>query len=849
MNQDLEHEIYKKFLEQMHDAVFILDSNFNIIDCNKLVTKWYGYSKEEALHLNLHDIRAASERSKIKQQMDDAAYSQGGIWETVHMRKDGTTFPAQVSSTPIFIDGKQCFYHVVRDISAKLKTEKELHVSEERYTQIIDSSPNAIFMHRNEKIIYMNPAGLQMFGATSPEQLVGQSLWILYPTDRHGIVRARNQVMERTGGTVPLIEHTLNCLDGRTVEVEASARLIQYQDKPTFYVVLRDITNTKKIKRFLELQYAVAKCLIESASLIDATTNVLRTICTSLRLEDGKLWTLDKKEQVLRCIAYWRVNKQEDKLTQKMLRQTTVKVGEGLPGEAVASGQPVWFENLSEMPVSGLKHESGFKLGFALPIINGKEVIGCLTFLDDESKARDEQLLDALSSIANQVGLFLKRKNFEKDLLFISKHDPITGLCNRFLFEETLSYALMVARNKDKRLAVLFIDINNFSAINEALGHTVGDEVLKAISNRLIDIGCDQDNLARFGSDQFALFINNIELVEEVTEFVQKINAIFNQAFEIDGQHMHLGVCIGISFYPEDGEDVQTLMRNANIALNHAKQSGASAFEFCTVDMTAKAKKRINIENDLRDAIKNKEFLLYYQPIVDSRSMIVKGFESLLRWRHHGVLISPSDFVPVAEQTQLIVPIGEWIITTACNQVKIWNNANDSNEPVFVSVNISQIQFNYGNVLPFLINILQETKINPSCLKVELTESAIMGDVQKSIKLLEKIKELGVKISIDDFGTGYSSLNYLRNLPIDYLKIDQSFVRTMLVNSNDAAIVKTIINLAHNLSYTVIAEGVETHDQLKYLASMGCYLIQGYYFSRPLISEEATEFLQQGKLS
>jgi EAL domain-containing protein (putative c-di-GMP-specific phosphodiesterase class I) len=264
------------------------------------------------------------------------------------------------------------------------------------------------------------------------------------------------------------------------------------------------------------------------------------------------------------------------------------------------------------------------------------------------------------------------------------------------------------------------------------------------------------------------------------------------------------------------------------------------------VDLNARAKKRVQMESDLRSALASDEIFLMYQPIVDATQMLTTGFEALARWSKNGKLISPAEFIPLAEKTNLIIPIGEWIMRAACLQCKEWQTKTD--RPVFVSVNISPVQFKHNVVIDLVTSVLNETQLDPSCLKIEVTEGMLVENTHKSINTLRAIKDMGVKISIDDFGTGYSSLNYLRQLPVDFLKIDQSFVRKMTTNANDAAIVKTIIDLAHNLNYKVIAEGVETQEQLNFLTTLGCYNIQGYYFSQPLPVAEATAFLQQGRL-
>lgn len=827
--------LHHKFLENMHDAVLILDSNYNVLDTNHIASLWYGYTDDEFKKLNLRDLRAAGERDKVSKQMQGVAKHEGGIWETIHQRKDGSTFAVEVSSTPIVVGDQKRFYHVVRDISVRKKHEDVLRASEERYKQIVELSPDAIFLHRDGKIIYMNMAGMKLFGFANPDEVIGQSLWMLYPPERHGIVRARNQLMEQTQQMAPLIEHTMLRADGSPITVEAIARIINYQDQPAFYVLLRDISERKKNKLLVDLQFAVSQQFINSEYLLDAITNTLKTICTALKLDSARIWTLDSKEQNLRCMTTWS-NDANAQLGNKTKMQTVLGMGEGMTGKIFQNAKPAWIE-LSK---------AKYKLCIGVPIHVGKETIGVMELFALHARAEDHELMQALTAIGYQIGAYIKRKTHEKELRYMSKHDAVTGLSNRFLFEENLSYEINRAKNNDQRLALVYFDINSFSSINGTLGYAAGDQLLKSVADRILQMDVRADLMSRFGDDQFALILPNIGSMVEVIEFINNIKQNLSESFSIDNQNINVSVSIGASLYPEDGEDVATLMKNAIIAVKAAKKQGKGAFQFSNADMSMQVKKQISMENDLRHAIDKQEFLLFYQPIVDSNTMNVVGLEALLRWKHNGVLVSPGDFIPVLESSGLMLQVGDWLIKTACQQGKIWQDLYKT--PLFMSVNISQVQFANTNIVNTIKSTLQSLNFPAEQLKIEMTESIIMDHIERGMQTLSAIQELGVKVSIDDFGTGYSSLNYLRRLPIDYLKIDQSFVREMMTNSNDAAIVKTIIELGDNLGYGLIAEGVETKQQLEFLHNLGCHYIQGYYFSRPMPVDEATVFLKQGKL-
>jgi diguanylate cyclase (GGDEF)-like protein/PAS domain S-box-containing protein len=710
----------------------------------------------------------------------------------------------------------------------------KLNASEERYKQIVDLSPDPIFLHRDGIIIFMNPAGLKLFGASNPNDIIGQSLWSLYPPDRHGIVRARNQLMQQTGEPVPLIEHTMLRLDGAPVNVEAIARIVDYEGSPAFYVILRDISQTKKAQTLMNLQFAVSRHFIESEYLMDATTNVLKTICSTLNFNSAKIWTYDKNDELLHCFAIW---SSESKSLNKNKLQKIVNVGEGLTGKLFLNAMPAWIELA----------KSKNKICVAVPIQIAKETIGILELFSQKEMPKDDLMLHTLTSISDQIGSFIKRKTSEKELRYLAKHDIVTGLSNRYLFEENLAYEINRAKNNDQRLALLCIDINSFSSINGAMGHAAGDQLLKQVSERILSLGVTVDHMSRFGDDQFALILIDVPSIVEVTEFIDDINAKLAETFTIQNESIHISVSIGVSFYPEDGADVSSLLKNAIIALTAAKEAGTGTYEFSTVDMSSTALKKINLENDLRQALSKGELSLNYQPIIDMDTMTVAGFEALLRWRRNDAFVSPVDFIPILEKTGLIIPVGDWLINAACEQCKTWQR--HFKHDIFMSVNISQPQFKNEKIINVLKQVLSNTGLNPKHLKIEVTESLVMDNVKNSLQTLLAIRDMGIKIAIDDFGTGYSSLNYLRRLPIDFLKIDQSFVRAMIESANDAAIVKTIIELGKNLGYGLIAEGVETKQQLEYLQMLGCNYIQGYFFSRPLSAEDAAAFLQLGKLT
>ncbi|RXZ36140.1 EAL domain-containing protein [Oxalobacteraceae bacterium CAVE-383] len=428
-------------------------------------------------------------------------------------------------------------------------------------------------------------------------------------------------------------------------------------------------------------------------------------------------------------------------------------------------------------------------------------------------------------------------KRYESELEFQASRDTLTGLANRVMLHDALSKAIVQARQEGETVWVVFVDLDRFKFINDTLGHRAGDLLLKTLARRLYRSLRPFDTAARLGGDEFVLVLPQRSGHRVDARCLQAVMDAIAAPVSIEGHNFFLTCSLGVAKYPADGEDPELLIKHADIAMYRAKQSGRNNFQFYTPAMNEQALERLHIESNLRAALERGEFVLHYQPKVDIVSGRVTGMEALIRWSHPELgMVPPGRFIGLAEETGLIVPIGAWVTRTACAQNKAWQDAGLP--PVRVSVNLSARQFAQKNLVQSIAAVLHETGLEPHYLEIELTESLVMTDVEHAIEMLRQLKLLGVKLSIDDFGTGYSSLAYLKRFPIDVLKIDQSFVRDIAVDFNDAAITVSIISLGHNLKLKVIAEGVETEEQLAYLRHHGCDEVQGYLFSRPLAAAE-----------
>lgn len=439
-----------------------------------------------------------------------------------------------------------------------------------------------------------------------------------------------------------------------------------------------------------------------------------------------------------------------------------------------------------------------------------------------------------------------------RELEFQYAHDSLTGLPNRVLFQDHLEQAMEHARGGDGLVVVMLIDLDMFKRINDTLGHGAGDRLLKVIAERLKAALRDSDalaaydpgrlnlTLARLGGDEFAIMLSEIDSIEPITHVIQRIVESLSKNIDLEGENIYTTCSIGISIYPKDGDDTDTLIKHADAAMYHAKQLGRNHYQFYAEEISKASFAHLKMENQLRFAIKRNEFFLLYQPKVDVVSGKMVGMEALIRWEHPEMgVVSPVEFIPVAEYTGLITVIGEYVLRTACEQARDWLHAGFDN--FRIAVNLSPQQFRQHDLLEHISATVAEVGIDPHYLEVEITEGAIMDDVDAAIVTMQSLHDLGIALSIDDFGTGYSSLSYLKRFPIDTLKIDRAFVRDITTNSDDASIVIAIIGMAHNMGLKVIAEGVETNSQLTFLQALKCDEIQGYLYSRPVSADKFTE--------
>lgn len=437
-----------------------------------------------------------------------------------------------------------------------------------------------------------------------------------------------------------------------------------------------------------------------------------------------------------------------------------------------------------------------------------------------------------------------QRRDMEQQLVRQATHDFLTELPNRVLLMDRVEQAILQVKKKNGILAFLFLDLDRFKLTNDSLGHNIGDKLLQAVSNRLLIATNDYDTVARLGGDEFVILLPEIKDEHDAQQMAQEILHLIEKPFQVDQHSLKITGSIGISYYPKDGFDYESLMKSADLSMYHAKDSGRNNYRIFEPEMNRRIINHMQLDRALRDAVKNNEFYLVYQPLIDLKAKKIVGFESLIRWNSHLLgLLSPIDFIGMAEETGLIIEIGEWVLNESCKQLAKWHQ--EGFHDLSIAVNISGRQFRQTELPSLIDSILKKTGIQPKYLELELTESLLVDDLDKAVEIMYQLKDMGVKLVIDDFGTGYSSLSYLKQFPVDKLKIDRSFINELVKQGDDAAIARAIINLGHSLNLEVLAEGVETELQKDFVIKNGCDYAQGYFFKAPNIVKELDDYLKK----
>jgi diguanylate cyclase (GGDEF)-like protein/PAS domain S-box-containing protein len=639
----------------------------------------------------------------------------------------------------------------------------------------------------------------------------------------------------------------LHFKDGRTIERYSQPQKIGGRSAGRVWSC-RDVTQRARAEQRLDMQHAVARLLAGSQSPTEVMSGIIRAICETLDWQCGARWSVRTDTGLLKCEEIWH-SRGDTAIAEfeKFSREQNFDPGSvGFIRKAVVTGKPVWKTDVASDAVlhrARVAATAGLHGAFAFPILERGKVLGVMEFYCAEIRAPDTTLLEVTNAIGSQIGQFLRRKLAEDSLQFAASHDSLTGLPNRARFKERVDHALTVARRIRKQLGIFFVDLDRFKTINDSQGHVAGDAVLQEVAVRLRGCLRESDTIARQGGDEFVILIADVEEPRYFVGVAEKIRATLSRPFMYNGIEYHLGASIGISTYPGDSGDAETLLKNADIAMYRAKEHGRDNFQFYSEQMNTHSIERLTLESNLRHALERGELLLHYQPKVETRSGKISGVEALLRWQHPDRgQIPPLQFIPMAEETGLILPIGDWVLRTACARLSAW--LGDGHPPMRMAVNLSPRQFANPALPREVASALADAGLDAGYLELEITESMVMHNPEQAVGILNEFKSMGVHLSIDDFGIAYSSLSYLKRFPIDSLKIDGSFVKDLPHNTDDAAITRAIIAMAQSLRLKTVAEGVETDAQLAFLNQYGCDEIQGFLFSEPLEESALLEFLK-----
>ncbi|HVR38760.1 MAG TPA: PAS domain S-box protein, partial [Thermoanaerobaculia bacterium] len=789
--RDSEHR-YRTLFETNPLPMWVYDfETLQFVAVNDAAVRHYGWTREELLRMHITDIRPPEDIPRVLELLPTLE-ERGGPHSFRHMNKDGAIFDVDITSFEFLSGRRRMRLVIAQDITERKRAEDELRRSEERYRELFENANDLVYTHDlNFLVTSMNLAGERITGY-SREEVLGKSIRIFIAPEH--IERGREAFEKKLHGEVTSTFYEIEILskDGRRIPMEVGTRLI-YRDGKAIGVqgIARDITERKANEARFRLLFERNLAGVYRSTI------------------DGRI--LDCNDACARIFGF---ENRDD-----FINETAFSV---------------YFDPADRERMIALleEHGSGTNIEQRMRRRDGTAVwvLENASLLESEPGVMEGTLIDITD-----------RKYAQEQMEYQAYHDILTGLPNRLLFRDRINLALNHAKRHDRCVAVMFLDLDQFKLVNDTLGHTTGDRLLQAIGMRLVACVRAEDTVARMGGDEFTILLGDINDRRNAAQVAQKILEAVRSPVVIDEHELFVTTSIGMAVFPEDGDDAETLLKNADRAMYRAKEFGRNQFQYST-PATFDADGRLALERALHHAFEREEFVVHYQPMVEIASGRVVGAEALVRWNHpQSGMMQPDDFIPVAEECQLIIPLGEWVLRTACKQMKAWHDAGHA--WLRIAVNLSPRQFQQRDLVTMVERVLDETGFPALLLDLEITESTAMQNVDLTLTLLRRLKDMGVRISIDDFGTGYSSLSYLKRFPIDTVKIDQDFVRDLSTGSSDSAIISAVISMARALNLRVIAEGVETEEQLAFLQREQCAEMQGFLYSQPLSPEEFEKHL------
>jgi diguanylate cyclase (GGDEF)-like protein/PAS domain S-box-containing protein len=792
------------------------------VQVNEAACLRLGYTREEFLKMRPLDIDDPETLSGVPVVMKELDRTGNVVWEGVHVAKDGRKIPVEISNRSFELNGRPMILSVVRDMTERKRTEQALVEHQQRFEDIIEFLPDAtIIVDHDKKILAWNKAMEEMTGV-SKKDIVGHehceasipfygkpmSYLMDFLEAADDVASSRYSTITRKGACLSAEAFAPALYGGRGAYIWVVAAPLYDKDRRIVGMIesIRDITEQKKAEQALEKEHNLFRTLVD---------NIPDSIY--VKDKDGRKILTNRSD-----LDFIGVQHEAD-----VLGKTDAEVFPGhLASEYIKDDQNV--------------------LRNARSVINREEIVENATGIKRWLLTSKIPLKGQDGQIMGLVGIgrdITERKLLESKLLTMAHYDSLTALPNRTLFLEKANMGLAHAKRAGLQCAVLFVDLDHFKKVNDTLGHSIGDALLKDTSVKLAECVRETDVMARLGGDEFIILLNDLEDAQGAQHIAERIREKLNVPRVVAGNDLFITASIGIVTYPHDGETLEDLLKNADTAMYAAKASGRNMYCFYDHVMNQKAVTKMQVERGLREALFKNELALFYQPIVGVKDGRIRGFEALLRWfRTEGGLVFPDEFIPVAEETGLIIPIGEWVLYEAC---RFNRKLMDGGFPgMIMSVNISVAQLRRKNIVDIIKGALEASGLPAEMLEIEVTESMFIDSFETAIEVLNAIRALGVRISLDDFGTGYSSLVHLQRLPIANLKIDRLFIKEIAKDTDENAMIPAIIDLAHKLSLSVVAEGVETDIQLDKLFGNQCDFYQGFFLSRPMPAAQVLPFLQ-----
>lgn len=805
---------YQTLFNAVNDAIFVyrLDADGlpgQFIEVNDIACQWLGMTREKLLTLSPLDIVGPGGLTAATQSDDRLLERKSILFETTILTQAGEEIPVESNAHLFQLGDQHAVMSVVRDIRERKRHEKVLRATEAKYRQIFENAVEGIYQSTPEgKLINANPALAELLGFDSVADLIthGGTVQRFY-VNRQQRAELLRRIEER--GSYADAEYEIIRYDGSRIWVSDNARAVRGKAGRVQYYegTLQDITPRKLAEEALSQSEEKYRTLVDTS-------------------QDGVFIAQHNR------LVY---------VNQALARMAGYSVAEMTQSELIPliapedQGPVLQYYEMHKASNSGPKR-------FELHLLhkNGHTRIAVAAHVGSIVYRGEHAITGTVRDVTEQ-------KKAEQQLVYTAYHDVLTGLPNRAFFLERLKQAMERARRRSApSFAVLFLDLDRFKLINDSLGHTYGDKLLIAIAKRLRECMRPADLLARHGGDEFTVLVEDIESASGAVAVAERIHNALLRPFNVDNHEVFTNASTGIVASAPHYSDPDEMLRDADTAMYRAKAAGKAAYVMFDDAMHELAKAHLTLETDLRHALERNEFRLFYQPIVDIATRRITGFEALLRWQHpHRGLLAPAEFLTITEETGLIIPVGTWVLETACAQLQAWRRQFPAFRELAVNINIANRQFSHWDLPDWINRTLRETGLPASCLRLEITENVFMANKQVAAAMLAQLKQLGISLQMDDFGTGYSSLSGLRTYPLDTLKIDRSFIQDIADNAEDYAIVRTIAQLGQQLDMEIVAEGVEHERQLELLRNIGCTLAQGYYFAYPMDATTVEKFLAQ----